>query len=152
MAADRLIKTTRSTAVLLLLLMLSGCSSRTLQNFFNPFYEEPTQHALAGELNDEAISNRTNRAQDARAALEKLATYQRQHLPQPANPVMRPSVVRLMWIPDHLNKFGDMVPAHYYYLKVLDEQWQLQDAFDIADQLNHPHETSSVIPYVEGGK
>jgi hypothetical protein len=41
-----------------------------------------------------------------------------------------------MWIPDHLNKAGDLVPAHYYYLRVLDSTPAVTDAFEIDEILN----------------
>jgi hypothetical protein len=40
-----------------------------------------------------------------------------------------------MWVPDHLNAHGDLVPAHYYYLKVKKDSWALQDAFELEAQL-----------------
>ena len=76
----------------------------------------------------------------------------RAHNPQPVNPVMAPAVVRLMWVPDHLNKHGDLVPAHYYYLKVLKERWVVSDAFELESQLHGPGGgSSSAIPYVFEG-
>lgn len=72
----------------------------------------------------------------ARHALESFSTYRRAHAPQPAAPVVMPAEVRLMWVPDHLNKAGDLVPAHYYYLKVMDDRWAVQDAFELEGQLN----------------
>jgi hypothetical protein len=41
-----------------------------------------------------------------------------------------------MWVPDHLNKVGDLVPAHYYFLRVRDSHWAVTDAFEIEKQLN----------------
>ena len=126
---------------------LSGCYA--LQNIFNPFYEPPTEHALKGELNDRAIQEgTTSLGSSARDALENIASYQRAHLPQPNNPVMQPAVVRLMWIPDHLNNSGDLIPAHYYYLKVLNERWAVTDAFDLEKQLGSGSKDTSSIPYV----
>lgn len=125
----------------------SGCYA--LQNIFNPFYEPPTEEALQGELNDRAIQEgTTSTGSSARDALENIASYQRAHLPQPNNPVMMPAVVRLMWIPDHLNNNGDLVPAHYYYLKVLNERWAVTDAFDLEKQLNQGSKDTSSIPYI----
>ncbi|MGI6681228.1 MAG: hypothetical protein ACOX3T_07100 [Bdellovibrionota bacterium] len=135
----------------ILLAFLSMCFSGcyALQNIFNPFYEPPTEHALKGELSDLAIQEgTTSTGSSARDALESMATYQRAHLPQPNNPVMRPAVVRLMWIPDHLNTHGDLVPAHYYYLKVLSERWAVTDAFDLERQLNTGSKDTSNIPYI----
>ena len=61
---------------------------------------------------------------------------------------MQPAVVRLMWIPDHLNNSGDLIPAHYYYLKVLNERWAVTDAFDLEKQLGSGSKDTSSIPYV----
>jgi hypothetical protein len=52
-----------------------------------------------------------------------------------------------MWIPDHLNKSGDLVPAHYYYVKVLNDRWAVQDAFELEQQLGSTKEASS-MPFV----
>ena len=71
----------------------------------------------------------------ARQALEVMGTYRRAMAPQPYYPVIQPAEVRLMWIPDHLNKFGDLVPAHYYYLNVLGDRPAVQDAFEVESQL-----------------
>jgi hypothetical protein len=49
---------------------------------------------------------------------------------------MYPAVVRMMWIPDHLNSHGDLVPAHYYYLRVLRDRPAVTDAFELEAQLN----------------
>ncbi len=123
----------------------SGCYA--LQHVFNPFYEPPTEYALKGELNDNAIrGNETSGT--AREALESMAGYQRAHLPQPSNPVMQPAVVRLMWVPDHLNSIGDLVPAHYYYLKVLNERWAVSDAFELEKQLNEGSKDTSSVPFI----
>jgi hypothetical protein len=57
-----------------------------------------------------------------------------------------------MWIPDHLNKSGDLVPAHYYYLKVKGDQWALTDAFELENQLGTTNSASSVPYVLEGQK
>src|SRR5262245_5892058 len=93
--------------------LLSGCA--TVGNVLNPFYESPSELAQSGERNDHAISGGGSKTEKARAALEEFASYQRAHEPQPVKPVLNPAVVRLMWVPDHLNNHGDLVPAHYYY-------------------------------------
>jgi hypothetical protein len=49
-----------------------------------------------------------------------------------------------MWVPDHLNAHGDLVPAHYYYLKVLQDRWALQDAFELQGQLGGTNNSSSI--------
>ena len=127
---------------------LSACSS-SASNVLNPFYEEPTAEALMGAPNDHALNGSQENTTSARAALEAMASYQRANAPQPVNPVMQPSVVRLMWVPDHLNKGGDLVPAHYYYLRVLNDRWNVTDAFEIEEQLNKGSTgENSATPYV----
>lgn len=130
---------------LFLVINLSGCSA--IGKVLNPFYEDPLPEALLGERNDKAISGARQKNVAAREALEQMASYRRAHDPQPANPVIQPAVVRLMWIPDHLNVHGDLVPAHYYYLKVLRDRWAVQDAFELESQLG-PKTDSSAVPYV----
>jgi hypothetical protein len=126
----------------------TGCGYAS--QFFNPFYETPSEVAYFGEKNDAALSNESSggRAGNARAALEAMGTYQRANAPQPVNPVMQPAVVRLMWVPDHLNSHGDLVPAHYYYLKVKKEQWAVQDAFELEAQLGSTTGNASSVGYV----
>ena len=123
---------------------LCGCSSKMLQNVFNPFYDPPSDAAVSGELSDRAISGGADNASHARAAFEHMAEYQRAHVPQPVNPVVQPAVVRLMWIPDHLNRVGDLVPAHYYYVRVLAERWAVSDAFELEGQLKSGNAASNV--------
>lgn len=127
------------------LLLLTACS--TMSNVVNPFYEEPSELAVMGEANDHALNTQGGKETSARKALEQVSSYQSTKLPQPYNPVVQPSVVRLMWIPDHLNKTGDLVPAHYYYLKVLSDRWALSDAFELESQLGRTTESTS-IPFV----
>jgi hypothetical protein len=127
--------------------LASGCSS--LGAVFNPFYERPSEVAYLGEKNDAALNNEGGgKAVKAREALEAMGTYQRAHAPQPVNPVLQPAVVRLMWVPDHLNSHGDLVPAHYYYLKVKRDQWAVSDAFELEAQLGSTTGNSSSIGYV----
>lgn len=129
------------------MLTLSGCS--TLGNVLNPFYETPSEVAYFGEKNDSALNeNGAGQGQRARQALEAMGSYQRALAPQPNNPVMQPAVVRLMWVPDHLNSHGDLVPAHYYYLKVKKESWAVTDAFELEAQLNQGGARGSAIGYV----
>ncbi len=130
-------------------LNLSACT--TMSNVLNPFYEPPTEEALKGEANDHALSGDKEKVDTARQALDAMATYQRAHTADPAKPVIKPAVVRLMWIPDHLNKTGDLVPAHYYYLKVKNDQWAATDAFELEGQLNQGGSagtSNSNIPFV----
>ena len=94
-----------------------------------------------------------NDATNARHALEVMGTYERAQAPQPSKPVIRPAEIRLMWVPDHLNAAGDLVPAHYYYLRVLDDRWAVQDAFDLEQQLNGRGRgvtSSGATPWVYG--
>ncbi len=131
-----------------LVLGLTGCSS--VSQIFNPFYETPSEVAYFGEKNDAALNNEagSGKAGKAREALEAMASYQRALSPQPNNPVMNPAVVRLMWIPDHLNSHGDLVPAHYYYLKVKKDSWAVTDAFELESQLGASTGNASSIGYV----
>ncbi len=130
-------------------LTFSGCSfaSRVL----NPFYEPPSELGMLGEANDNALNSSGLKEDNARKALEQMATYQEAHTPSPVKPVVQPSVVRLMWVPDHLNSHGDLVPAHYYYLKVLKDRWAVSDAFELEGQLNKSGKIDSNIPYVTEG-
>ena len=84
-----------------LTLVTGGCTQ--VSNLMNPYYEPPSELAMQGEKNDHAISGQKEKVDEARQALEAMASYRRTHYPQPADPVVQPAVVRLMWIPDHLN-------------------------------------------------
>ena len=139
-------KTIRLSMIVCAMGLLSGCSS--VGAFFNPFYETPSEVAYFGEKNDNALNETGGKGQSARMALEQMASYQRAHDPQPANPVMMPAVVRLMWVPDHLNSHGDLVPAHYYYLKVKKDSWALTDAFELESQLGGGNGNAGSVGYV----
>ena len=76
-----------------------------------------------------------------------MATYRRAQEPSPNDPVMQPAVVRLMWVPDHLNVHGDLIPSHYYYLKVLGDRWAVNDAFELESQLSPRGSGSSALPF-----
>ena len=130
---------------------LSSCAS--VGNLLNPFYDRPSEIAQLGEKNDKALGGGGERKEDhARQALDAMASYQRANDPQSGNPVMKPAVVRMMWIPDHLNKNGDLVPSHYYYLKVKGDQWAVTDAFELDGQLGSKT-SGSGLPFVyEGAK
>jgi len=135
-------------AILSIALVVTGCGS--IGRVLNPFYETPSPVAYLGEKNDAALLGEggSGKGAKARAALEAMGTYQRALAPQPTNPVMQPAVVRLMWVPDHLNSHGDLVPAHYYYLKVKKEQWAVSDAFELEAQLGSSTGNASAIGYV----
>jgi hypothetical protein len=131
----------------LISVVFGGCAS--IGAVLNPFATTPSEVAYFGEKNDAALnSDGGGKAVKAREALEAMASYQRAHAPQPVNPVMQPAVVRLMWVPDHLNSHGDLVPAHYYYLKVKRDQWAVTDAFELEAQLGSSTGNASSIGYV----
>lgn len=138
--------TVKTVAALSLAIFATGCSS--VGNALNPFYESPKPVALLGEPNDHALEEGDGKSERARQAMETMASYQRAHDPQPNNPVIQPAVVRLMWVPDHLNKHGDLVPSHYYYLKVLKDRWAVTDAFELEAQLKTGGSGDSSVPFV----
>lgn len=121
-------------ALLAICASMSACS--TVGNALNPFYDDPKPVALLGEMNDKALNEGGGSEDKARLAFDQMANYRAALPAEPNYPVMQPAVVRLMWIPDHLNKNGDLVPAHYYYLKVLKDRWAVQDAFELEAQLS----------------
>lgn len=134
-------------SLIALTLLVAGCG--TVGSSLNPFEPDYPPEAFYGEANDHALNDSKVSVDGARQALEAMASYRRAQAPQPANPVMQPAVVRLMWVPDHLNSHGDLVPAHYYYLKVLNERWAVSDAFELEQQLGSTTDAGS-IPYVVG--
>ncbi len=117
-------------------LTTQGCytSASNVADQLNP-YADPTEEL--GNRDTSAISGGGSgkKAVQARHALEVMGAYRRAQAPQPVYPVVQPAEVRLMWVPDHLNRFGDLVPAHYYYLRVLNDRWAVQDAYDMERQL-----------------
>ena len=139
-------RTIRTALIATVALQATGCT--VASRVMNPFYESPAPEAYNGELNDKALHSSGTQASSARQALEAMASYRAAQAPEPANPVMQPAVVRLMWVPDHLNKNGDLVPSHYYYLKVLKERWAVTDAFELEQQLGSNQTGSSDVPYV----
>ena len=141
-----LMKNLNILSLLLLTLSLSSCG--VINTALNPFYEEPSEVALQGEANDHALNENRSKLDTARDALTAVGQYESALPAQPNNPVLRPAIVRLMWIPDHLNSYGDLVPAHYYYLKVLPDRWRLQDAFELESQLKGSRGDASNVPYV----
>ncbi len=140
----------------------TGCFYSKTADALSPFQDSgpPSEHL--GDTTNKTIIEETggasgggggNQASNARAALEVMAKYRQAQDPQPTYPVMQPAEVRLMWVPDHTTKNGDLVPAHYYYLKVLDDRWAVQDAFDLESQLNASTKGSSgggATPWVYG--
>lgn len=130
---------------------LSGCYS-SAANVFNPFagtedYEQPGVRS-----NDVVLEGGSGQKVDeARHALEVLGSQQRTAEPQPVNPVIKPAEVRLMWVPDHINKYGDLIPSHYYYLLVLRDRWATQDAFELEKQYGEGDGGASSTPWVYTG-
>jgi hypothetical protein len=135
-------------------MLIVGCSSN-VADIVNPYhggeeveYGERTNRAI---LEGGADDGKTDEDR-ARHALEVMKSYERAQTPQPYKPVLRPAVVRLMWIPDHLNRNGDLIPAHYYFLKVRDDSWDVQDAFELEGQLDSKSGNGGgATPWVYGG-
>ena len=102
-----------------------------------------------GQRDNKAILDDSGGAESdhARHALEVMGSYRRAQAPQPYYPVVQPAEVRLMWVPDHINRAGDLVPAHYYYLKVQGDRWAVQDAFELSEQLD-AGSASSATPFI----
>lgn len=129
-----------------LVAVLSGCATPAgqLADQLNP-YAEPNSTEL-GERSLNAIQGGAGgkNTELARHSLEVLGTYRRAQPPQPVYPVVQPAEVRLMWVPDHQNRHGDLVPAHYYYLRVMNDRWAVQDAFELERQYS---EGSGQIDY-----
>ena len=126
--------------VLLVLLGLmpfaTGCATAgAAADQLNPYAEGNT--VQLGQADNSALlaSGGGKNAAQARHALEVLGTRDMRQAPKPYYPVVRPREVRLMWIPDRINRHGDLVPAHYYYLRVMDDRWEHNDAFEVDRQL-----------------
>jgi hypothetical protein len=134
----------RYTFLLIALFSFNGCMYSKTWDALSPFQDPgpPSEHwgDSSNKTLLEEVGGGTDagggQAANARAALQVMGNYRAAQPAQPTYPVVQPAEVRLMWIPDHLNKNGDLVPAHYYYLKVLDDRWAVQDAFDFESQLN----------------
>ena len=123
--------------VLFILALTSSCSVLgPIADDASPFTDgAPKKELGTRDLSALQSSGASGPASSSRHALEVLGKYRRAQTPEPAYPVVRPAEVRLMWIPDHLNKHGDLVTAHYYYLAVLNDRWAVQDAFELEEQL-----------------
>lgn len=122
-----------------LILTLSACSfAGPAADELNPYGEGNSVEAL-GQRDLSALQGAgaggSKAAESARHALEVMGSYRSAQAPEPAYPVVKPAEVRLMWVPDHLNKHGDLVTSHYYYLRVLNDRWAVQDAFELEQQL-----------------
>ena len=120
---------------------LIGCSSAgSVADGLNPYGQGNTVQTLGSRdlssLRAAGAGGGNSAALSARHALEVMGTYRRAQAPEPAYPTIRPAEVRLMWVPDHLNREGNLVTAHYYYLRIMNDRWAVQDAFEIEGQLN----------------
>ena len=131
-------------------LVCTGCG--TISGALNPFQAPIKDEALQGTPSDHALKEEGNRLEKARASLEEVSRYPKAHQPQPVNPVIQPAVVRLMWVPDHLNGSGDLVPAHYYYLKVLEDRWAVTDVFEKQKLSGGSGLSDSGIPYTRSAR
>jgi hypothetical protein len=141
-----------------LALGMTGCGSAAFSGL-NPFQapgnvDELGQRNLGTLLGPEqsASGMQANGSDAERTALERMGTFRSAQPIEPGYPVIQPAEVRLMWIPDHLNKTGDLVPAHYYYLKVLNDRWAVQDALEYDSQLGSGGKSGSggAVPWVYG--
>jgi hypothetical protein len=136
-------------------LFLSSCSVvGPIADEINP-YGNGTQDgaSFGGERNTGAILGNGGGAKSseaARHALEVMGTYRQALPPSPNVPVVQPAEMRLMWIPDHLNAIGDLVPAHYYYLRVLPDRPAVTDAFEIEQQLDLSSQAGVAAPVTLG--
>ena len=148
-----MVKLNRKIILASLGLMLSACSvAGPIADEINP-YSNGSQSGtdFGGERSTSAILGNgggAGSAEAARHALEVMGTYRKALPPQPNYPVVQPAEMRLMWIPDHLNVVGDLVPAHYYYLRVLPDRPAVTDAFDIERQLDLSSQGTAAAPAV----
>ncbi|MCB0320343.1 MAG: hypothetical protein KDD60_05400 [Bdellovibrionales bacterium] len=142
------IKLLSTTLLIVASFAVTGCTS--IGNALNPFQDPPSPEAFKGSPNDHALRSESNKIEVAREQLEQIGKYPRAHQPQPQNPVIQPAVVRMMWVPDHLNSQKDLVPAHFYYLKVLDDQWAVTDVFERQDLVSQGKGAASALPYTSG--
>lgn len=134
-------------------LALLSCTHENI-DIINP-YRETVDERLgvrsSAPLLEGGASQNGSHEDRARHALEVMSSYRRAQEPQPYHPVLQPAEVRMMWVPDHLNKHGDLVPAHYYYLRVLPERWAVQDAFELEKQLDQGSGANgTTTPWVYG--
>ena len=129
----------RLISVLIVTLILTGCGP-SIEQALNPNQSLENSVPKGGERSNRPIlegsSGSSSVSERARHALEVMAQYRRAKDPQPGYPVRFPAVVRKMWIPDHQNSAGDLVPSHYYFLEVLPERWAVQDAYELEQQLD----------------
>src|SRR5260221_420437 len=106
-------------AILFSCIATSGCYQTKIVDHLNPFGDEGPPKENLGDTSNKTLLEETSAsgasgAANARAALEVIARYREAQAPQPTYPVLQPAEVRLMWVPDHTNHNGDLIPAHYY--------------------------------------
>lgn len=123
------------------MLSLGACSqSGSFADNLNPYSDGNKVNADFGGSRDTGSimggGGGAKSAEAARNALEVMGTYRKALPPEPTYPVIKPAEVRLMWVPDRLNAIGDLIPAHYYYLRVLPDRPAVTDAFEIERQLD----------------
>ena len=134
-------KITRTAAFAVLgglLLGSTGCFiAGPAADELNPYGEGKTVQQI-GNRDQSALTGvgggGSKDAISARQALEVMGSYRKALPPQPTYPVIQPAEVRLMWVPDHQDRHGNLVPANYYYLRVLNDRWAVQDAFELEHQ------------------
>ena len=129
------------TLVVLSVVFLMACAqTNKVADNLNPFADgNQVPSEYGGARDTGSISGGAGGAKSAEAArnaLEVMGTYRKALPPEPTYPVIRPAEVRLMWVPDRLNALGDLIPAHYYYLRVLPDRPAVTDAFEIERQLD----------------
>ncbi|MCS6893078.1 MAG: hypothetical protein NZO16_00680 [Deltaproteobacteria bacterium] len=134
--------------------MLFGCS--TVSNAINPYYKSPPAEAYKGVKNDHALTGGGQSREEAalRAIKSSSAQSGLSTSPAPYKPVIQPAVVRLVWIPDRLNRNGDLIPAHYYYLRILNDRFAIEDAFEVNAMLDSTTKSygSGGIPFIYKSK
>ena len=139
--------------ILFILALASSCSVvGPLADEASPFTDGNATKVLGKrDLSALQSSGASGPVSSSRHALEVMGSYRRAQAPEPAYPVVKPAEVRLMWIPDHLNKHGDLVTSHYYYLRVLNDRWAVQDAFELEGQLKGSSSNASSGSFGSGG-
>ncbi len=120
--------------ILSLGIFVLGCSS--VSNAINPYYKTPPKEAYAGKRSDHSLTGGGREEKALSAISSEIASRAGATSSSPYKPVVTPAVIRLMWVPDRLNRNGDLIPAHYYYIRILNDRFVLEDAFEINAMLN----------------
>lgn len=141
-------KAMRLAVFLIVVFGFTGCTK--ISNAINPYYKTPPKEAYYGVKNDHALTGGGDSKETA--ALSAIKTeagaYRGAASPKPYKPVVQPAIIRLMWVPDRLNRNGDLIPAHYYYVKILNDRFVIEDAFEVQAELNATTSKSGSIPFV----